>query len=171
MSSPEQLVIPVDLSFMPDAAVPGLDIDLYALGISSDDSTRRSSILSPRSLQSSASSQQDDGSALGLIIPSSDSGAGGPSGGFQLQSEGVSSAAKHLQEANHLDNEDVIFNPGFSMDEDGNLVEFDQPIRSTESGQEQDIRLGSEADASAIVRRDLMEGLRLGQREVRTNTK
>ena len=143
-----------DPAFLPDLLLPGLDIDL-----STDDSSRRSSILSPHSQRSSLSSHAEaDESMLGLVIPSSYSGGAGDLGGFVLPGENVSSAQRSARIDRLLNDEDEGFNidPGFTIDADGNLIEerTPEPGAAPPGG----IRLGSDSAASARVRQELMEG-------------
>lgn len=142
-------------------------MDLSALGISTDDSSRRSSILSLLSQRSSLSSHAEaDESMLGLVIPSSYSGDAGDQGGFILPGENVSSAQRSARIGRLLDDEDEGFNidPGFTIDADGNLVEdrTPRPGAAPAGG----MRLGSDSAASARVRQELMEGQQAGQFEV-----
>lgn len=142
-------------------------MDLSSLGISTDDSSRRSSILSLRSQRSSLSSHAEaDESMLGLVIPSSYSGDAGDQGGFILPGENVSSAQRSARIGRLLDDEDEGFNidPGFTIDADGNLVEdrTPRPGAAPAGG----MRLGSDSAASARVRQELMEGQQAGQFEV-----
>ena len=155
-----------DPGFLPDLALPGLDIDLSVLYISTDDSSRRSSILSPHSQRSSLSSQGEaDLSVLGLVIPSS-SGAAGDLGGFILPDENVSSAQRNARIGRLLDDEDEGFNidPGFTIDAEGNLVEE----RTPQSGAAPagPMRLGSDSATSTRVRQEIMEGQQAGRYEV-----
>ncbi|KAF6219582.1 hypothetical protein HO133_004051 [Letharia lupina] len=162
----DQLVIQDDPAFLPDLALPGLDIDLSALDISTDDSSRRSSILSPHSQRSSLSSHAEaDESMLGLVIPSSGSGGAGDLGGFILPGENVSSAQRSARIGRLLDDEDEGFNidPGFTIDADGNLVE--EPTPGPGAALAGGIRLGSDSAASARVRQELMEGHQAGRLE------
>ena len=165
-TSPDQLIIPDDPAFVPDFALPGLDIDLSALDISSD-SSRRSSILSFHSQRSSLSSQPDGDKAVwGLIIPSSDSGGAGDLGGFILPSDNPSSAQRSARIGGLLEDEDEGFNldPGFTIDADGNLIEENTPnLAAAPSG---GVRLGSDSAASGRVRQELLEGLEAGQYQV-----
>lgn len=156
-----------DPAFLPYLALPGLDIDLSALDISTDDSSRRSSILSPHSQRSSLSSHAEaDESMLGLIIPSSYSGDAGDFGGFMLPGENVSSAQRSARIGRLLDDEDEGFNidPGFTIDADGNLIEERTagPVVAPVSG----VRLGSDSAASGRVRQELLAGVQEGQVEV-----
>ena len=151
---------------MPDLALPGLDIPLSALDISSD-SSRRSSILFPRSQRSSLSSQPDaDNAVRGLIIPSSDSGGAGDLGGFILPSDNPSSAQRSARIGGLLEDEDEGFNldPGFTIDADGNLIE--ENTQDLAAAPSVGVRLGSDSAASGRVRQELLEGLEAGQYQV-----
>lgn len=155
-----------DPAFLPDLALPILDIDLSAFDISTD-SSRRSSILSPHSQRSSLSSHAEaDESVLGLVIPSSYSGGAGDLGGFILPGENGSSAQRRARIGRLLDDEDEGFNidPGFTIDADGNLVEERTPGPSAAPAG--GMRLGSDSAASARVRQELMEGQQAGRSEV-----
>lgn len=148
-----------DPAFLPDLALPGLDIDLSALDISTGDSSRRSSILSPHSQRSSLSSQAEaDESVLGLVIPSSYSGGAGDLGGFILPGEHANSAQRSARIGRLLDDEDEGFNidPGFNIDAEGNLVEERTPGPGAAPAGA--IRLGSDSAASALVQQELREG-------------
>ena len=156
-----------DPAFLPDLALPGLDIDLSALDISTDDSSRRSSILSPHSQRSSLSSHAEaDASMFGLVIPSSHSGGAGDLGGFVLPGENVSSAQRNARIGRLLDDDDEGFtnDPGFTIDADGNLVEERTlgPGAISAAG----MRLGSDSAASGRVRQELMEGQQAPRFEV-----
>ena len=153
-----------DPAFLPDLALPGLDIDLSALDISTDESSRRSSIMSPHSQRSSLSSGHGpDDSMLGLIIPSSATGGAGDIGGFQLHSGNFSSARGSMR-LGGLDEDDIFnFEPGFAIDGDGNIIEDLLPSERAQPGS---LRLGSDSAASARVREGLIEGLQTGRPEV-----
>lgn len=156
-----------DPAFLPDFSFPGIDIDLSALDISTDESSRRSSILSPHSQRSSLSSHADaDESMLGLIIPSSNSGGAGDLGGFILPEEDIGSAQRSMRLGRLLDDEDEGFNidPGFSIDADGNLIE--ERALGLNPAPAGGTRLGSDSAASGRVRQELLEGLQAGQFEV-----
>lgn len=164
--SPDQLVLEDDPAFLPD--FPGLDIDLSALDISTDGSSRRSSILSPHSLRSSLSSNADgDGSMLGLIIPTSDTGGAGDFGGFDLPGDDRASVRPSSRLRSLLEDEEEGFNldPGFTIDADGNVVLTgqDQPQPTpTAVG----VRIGSESAASARVRQEFEEGRQAAELDV-----
>ena len=155
-----------DPAFLPDLAWPGLDADLSAFDISTDSSSRWSSVLSPHSQRSSLSSQHDaDGSMLGLIIPTSDTGGAGELGGFQLPSEHASSALRNERFERLLedDGEALDIDPGFSIDAQGNFIE--DPIAGSDVGPGP-LRLGSDSAASPHVRQELEEGVRQGHSNV-----
>ena len=159
-----------DPAFFPDVALPGLDIDLSALDISTENSSRRSSILSPYSQRSSLSSHVgDDESILGIVIPSSSVGGAGAAGGFVLPGENVSSAQRSARIGRLLDDEDEGFNidPGFTIDADGNLVEERTP--GPGAAPASNLRLGSGSVASARVGQELMEDQQAGRLEVGLN--
>ena len=165
-TSPDQLIVHDDPAFVPDFALPGLDIDLSALDISSG-SSRRSSILSHQSQRSSLSSQPDADEAVGvLIIPSSDSGGARDLGGFILPSDNPSSAQRSARIGGLLEDEDEGFNldPGFTIDADGNLIEGNTPDLA--AAPPVGVRLGSDSAASVRVRQELLEGLEAGQYQV-----
>lgn len=156
-----------DPGFLPDLAFPGLNRDLSALDISTDDSSRGSSILSPHSQRSSLSSHAEaDESMLGLVIPSSYSEGAGDLGGFILPGENISSAQRNARIGRLLDDEDGGFSidPGFTIDADGNLVEE----RTPGSGAAPDggLRLASDSAVSARVRQELLEGQQAGRIKV-----
>ena len=157
-----------DPAFLPDFALPGLDIDLSALDISTNNSSYRSSILSPHTQRSSLSSHANaDESMVGLIIPSSASGGTGDLGGFVLPSEHESSAQRSARLGRLFEDEDEGFNldPGFTIDADGNLIEEHTP--GPGAAPTGGVRLGSDPAASEQVRQELLEGLQAGQFEVR----
>lgn len=165
-TSPDQLIVHDDPAFVPDFALPGLDIDLSALDISSG-SSRHSSILSHQSQRSSLSSQPDADEAVGfLIIPSSDSGGARDLGGFILPSDNPSSAQRSARIGGLLEDEDEGFNldPGFTIDADGNLIEGNTPDLA--AAPPVGVRLGSDSAASVRVRQELLEGLEAGQYQV-----
>lgn len=156
-----------DPAFLPDLALPGLDIDLSSLDISTDGSSRRSSLLSQHSQRSSVSSHHDpDDSMLGLVIPTSDSGGTGDIGGFMLPGENASSAQRNARLERLFEEDDEGFNldPGFTIDADGNLIEDHLP--GEVAVQRGSVRLGSDPAASGRVRQELLAGLQAGRFEV-----
>lgn len=170
--SPDQLMIQDDPAFLPDFAVPRLEIDLSALDISTDESSRLSSILSPHSQRSSLSSHPDaDESMLGLIIPSSASRGAGDLDGFILPGNNMSSAPRNASLGRFLEDEDedegFNLDPGFSIDADGNLIEERTP--GPGAAPTGGVRLGSDSATSGRVRQELLEGLQAGQFEVCSN--
>ena len=156
-----------DPAFLPDFA---LDIDISALDLSTDDSSRLSSGLSAHSQHSSHSSRQDDdGSMLGLIIPTSDTGGAVEIGGFRLPSEQASSAQRNERLGRLLQDDAEAFelDPGFSFDAGGNLIE--EPIGGN-ADRPSPGRPRSESATSTRVRQELEEGMRRGQYDVSAAT-
>lgn len=164
-----------DPAFLPDMALPGLDIDLAALDLSTDASSLRSSLLSPHFQRTSLSSHRSpDESMLGLQIPTSDDGGIGDLGGFIVPSSGgasvrrgtgLSDFGREAEEQVRGDEDDFILDPGFVFDDEGNLVITgqDAPIHQQPATTG---RIRSDSAASAHVRRELEEGLHAGQAEV-----
>lgn len=167
---PDQLIIQDDPAFIPELAMPGLDIDLSALDISTDDSSRRSSLLSPLSQRTSLSStQQSDESLLGLVIPSTGTGGGGSIGGFVLPGEDRSSAQRASRLRSILDQEEEGFDldPGFTFDDQGDIVFPDARAQTHPGSATRPVsRLGSDSAASARVRQEIDEGLQAGHFDV-----
>ena len=154
--------------------MPGLDIDLSALDISTDESSRRSSLLSPHSQRSSISStQQTDESVLGLVIPSSGTGGGGSIGGFFLPCDDRSSAQRTSSLSSILGEEEDVFDlePGFTFDDEGDIVFDDVPGQAQPGSATRPIsRLGSDSAASARVRQEIEEGMQAGQFDVSSSS-
>ncbi|KAL8731137.1 MAG: hypothetical protein Q9181_004406 [Wetmoreana brouardii] len=171
---PDQLVLEDDPAFVTDMVLPGLDIDLAALDITTDVSSRRSSLLSPPSQRTSLSSQQTtDESMLGLQIPTSDEGGdlGGfivpPSGGASVgRGTGFSELRREGEERIREDEDDFILDPVFMLDDEGNLVVAGEDAPASQA-QPLVGRIRSDSAASAHVRRELEEGMQAGQAELR----
>ncbi|OAX80781.1 hypothetical protein ACJ72_04876 [Emergomyces africanus] len=123
---PEQLILPDDPSFIPDIMLPGLNVDLSALDISSDTgSPRKSSLLSSFLAPSSKCSHFSDGQ-LHLNISSSDIGGLG-AGASGFPSDIGSSARKDTQfelPAAFAEETGVLLQPDFEFDGDGNIIEL-----------------------------------------------
>ena len=168
--SPDQLILQDDPAFLPDYLLPGLDIDLSALDLSTDESSRRSSILSPHSQQSSRSSKDGDESLLGLLIPTSDTRGTGDIGGFALPGDDGGSAHRGSRIGALLEEEEGDFFPDvdFVFDDEGNVVEYGPEARAQRpiTGGPSGARLGSDFAASARVIREHEEGFQAGQLEV-----
>ncbi|KAL8832062.1 MAG: hypothetical protein Q9170_005029 [Blastenia crenularia] len=165
---PNQLMLEDDPAFVPDMILPGLDIDLRALDISTDASSHRSSILSPRSQRTSLSSEQaSDESALGLVIPSSDGGGAGGLGGFVVPSSDQASVRRSAGVGDPFGEleDDYNLDPGFMFDNDGNLID-DALQPQVEQVLPAAGRMRSDSGASAQVRQELQEGLQAGQLEL-----
>lgn len=149
--------------------LPDFDIDISALDLSTDESSRRSSILSPLSQRSSLSSNKDrDESVLGLIIPSSDTGGGGNIGGYMLPDDDDDTIRRSTEVGGFLDKEEGFnLDPGFTVDEDGNLIiTGDQKTPQTQTvARTPFMRVRSDSAASGLVRQELQEGLIAGEHE------
>ncbi|KAI4176877.1 MAG: hypothetical protein LQ343_000734 [Gyalolechia ehrenbergii] len=168
---PDQLILEDDPAFVPEMVLPGLDIDLAALDISTDASSRRSSLLSPHSQRTSLSSQgASDESALGLIVPSSEGGDAGELGGFILPSSEHASVRRSAGAGDMFVGAEDDFNldPGFMFDDDGNMINTgdDVPPTQTEQVLPAAGRIRGDSGASTQVRRELEEGLQAGQLEL-----
>ncbi|KAL8938250.1 MAG: hypothetical protein Q9211_003297 [Gyalolechia sp. 1 TL-2023] len=168
---PDQLILEDDPAFVPEMVLPGLDIDLSALDIFTDASSRRSSLLSPHSQRASLSSQgTSNESALGLVIPSSEGGGAGELGGFVALSSEQASVRRSAGAGDLFVEAEDDFNldPGFMFDNDGNMINTgdDVPPTQTEQVLPAAGRIRSDSGASAQVRRELEEGLQAGQLEL-----
>ncbi|KAI4204959.1 MAG: hypothetical protein LQ350_000811 [Teloschistes chrysophthalmus] len=171
----DQLVLEDDPAFLPDMVLPGLNIDLATLDITTDASSHRSSLLSPQSLRTSQSSQQhSDSSMVGLQIPASDEGGFGDLGGFIVPSSDrasirpsgrFSELRREGGQGIREEDDDFIMDPGFMFDHEGNLIITGDDAQA-EQQQPATGRVRSDSAASARVRRELAEGLREGQGEL-----
>ena len=105
-----------DPAFLPELALPGLDIDLSSLDISTDGSSRRSSLLGPHSQRSSISSTHESGESMPeLIIPSSGTGDGGSIGGFVLPGDDRGSAQRQSRMGILAEEEGFDLDPGLPL--------------------------------------------------------
>ncbi|MCJ1260411.1 hypothetical protein MMC22_000272 [Lobaria immixta] len=168
----DQLILQDDPAFLPDLFLPDFNIDLSALDVSTDESSRRSSILSASSQRSSLSSNKDgDESILGLVIPSSGTGGGGDIEGFMLPDDDRGSIRLGTEVEGFLDeDEGFSIDPGFTVDEDGNLIiTGDQRSPQTQAAiRTPFMRVRSGSAASGLVRQELQEGLEAGEHEAST---
>lgn len=137
--------------------------------MSTDESSRHSSVLSRHSQRSSQSSNKDgDESVLGLVIPSSDTGGGADIGGYMGSNDDPGSIQRSTEVGGFLDEEDGFnLDPGFTVDEDGNLIiTGDQRTPGTQAVTRTPfMRVGSDSAASGLVRQEIQEGLRAGEQE------
>lgn len=137
--------------------------------MSVDDYKRRSSIISPMSPLSK--SKGDEDSILGLVIPTSDVGGGGDDGGFAFSANTASSARRSddLGGFVEIEKDDFDPDPGFTIDEDGNLIltEVQGTPHRNKRPEALFKRLGSDSATSARVRKEIHEGLEAGQIRVR----
>lgn len=125
---------------------------------STEASSGRSSLLSPHSQLSSATSGTggDEGS-LGLILPVSPSDAGEFFGALSRSSDKYGSAQHHARMRELLGEEDPLdLNPGFTIDEEGNLLATDDSIEQQDSGRRPTgVSLGSDSADLSRVRAEL----------------
>lgn len=137
--------------------------------MSADDYTCRSSIISPISPLSK--SKGDEDSILGLVIPTSDVGGGGDDGGFAFSANTASSARRSddLRGFIEVEKDDFDPDPGFTIDEDGNLIltEVQRTPHRNKRPEALFKRIGSDSATSARVRKEVQEGLEAGQIQVR----
>lgn len=145
---------------------------LSALGMSADDYKRHSSIISPMSPLSKTKGDED--SILRLVIPTSDIGGGGDDGGFAFSINTASSARRSVDLGGFVEVEKDDFDPdpGFTIDEDGNLVLTEVQSTPHRKGRPEALfkRIGSDSATSARVRKEVQEGLEAGQIQVRMCT-
>ena len=168
--SPEQLVLQDDPAFFPDFILPSLDTDLFALGSSTEGSSKRASILSAQSHQSSQSSiREGEQSLLGLVIPTSETGIAGDLGGFVLPESERGSFQRTTRPGDTTLEEEEGFFPDvdFEFDAEGNLIDRAAEQRVPRTEARPDIpRLASDSAASARVRQEHEEALQAGQQTV-----
>lgn len=137
--------------------------------MSADEYKRRSSISAPMS--SLSKSKGDEDSILGLVIPTSDVGDGGDDGGFAFSANTASSARRSddLGGFVEVEKDDFDPDPGFTIDEDGNLILTDvQGPHRNKRPEALFKRIGSDSATSARVRKEIHDGLEAGQIQVRT---
>lgn len=155
--SPELLVLQDDPAFLPYNALPGMDIDLDAFGITSAESSRRSSLLRSGSERSSTSSEPpSNNSVIGLIIPSPDHSESGHIAEYRLPSEGAGSLARKRPLDRQMIEEELD-DPGFSIDHEGNVIEH--RIAAVDVPEHQLLGVQSESRASAQVSAEPMASL------------
>ena len=145
--------------------MPILDLDLSALDLSTDESIRRSSILSLPSQRTSISSARgSDEAVFDLMIPSSSTHGAAELGGFVLPSEDRSSAQRNAHMRSILGEDEGGFDldPGFTFDADGNIIDEHRPAPGTPA-QVPGVRLGSDSALSARVRQEIEAGMEAGQ--------
>lgn len=137
--------------------------------MSADDYKRHSSIISPISPLSK--SKGDEDSILGLVIPTSDVGGGGDDGGFAFSANTASTARRSddLGGFAEVEKDDFDPDPGFTIDEDGNLIltEVQRTPHNKKRPEALFKRIGSDSATSARVRKEVQEGLEAGQIQVR----
>ncbi|EEH33477.2 Rad21/Rec8 N terminal domain-containing protein [Paracoccidioides lutzii Pb01] len=156
-AKPDQLIIPDDPSFIPFLMLPGLNVDLSALDITSNiGSPRKSSLLSSKISESNKSSHFSDGQ-LHLNISSSDiSGLG--AGAFGLPSDIGSIGTKENEfelPAVFAEETGVLLQPDFEFDGEGNIIEL--PVRQTTQKKPTGLSARSETRTNTRVRPEVEE--------------
>lgn len=137
--------------------------------MSADDYHRRSSIISP--ITPLSKTKGDEDSILGLVIPTSDIGGGGDDGVFAFSANTASSTRRSvdLRGFVEVEKDDFDPDPGFIIDEDGNLIltEVQRTPHRKKRPEAPFKRIGSDSATSARVRKEVQEGLEAGQIQVR----
>ncbi|MCJ1249630.1 hypothetical protein MMC30_006856 [Trapelia coarctata] len=163
---PEQLVLQDDPAFLPELDLPNLDMDFSLFEVSTQGSSKRTSIMSAKSNQSSQSSHQEgEDSVLSLVIPSSGSGNAGGIGGFTIAESEGTSARRDTRPADAVNDEEGFFpDVDFNFDAEGNLIELGD-LGPLPTGQVEPAMTGTRSDsaASAQVRQEHQEGFLAGQ--------
>lgn len=153
---------------MPDFALLPLDYDLanlanLAISLPGETQHSDSLLVTPYSSQILHDEQALARPIGGLINPSSNSGDHGDAGGFIVHSDDGRGTSRPAGPGSIIGREDDGFLPdaGFGFDAEGNLLEFTpiQRISSTPAVGE-GRALGSDAGASAKVRKEHEEGLK-----------
>ena len=134
-------------------------MNLSTLDISSDESSRHSSLLSRQSLASSRSSQHSaDGALPGIVIPTSDGGSSTGGGGLQVASDHGSSAHhERMQKLLDDDGEAYNFDPGFFFDASGEMFSEAKGEGSVARQLPVVRRAASESSVGEQVRRELAQ--------------
>ena len=155
---------------MPDFALPPLDYDLanlanLAISLPSETQHSDSLLVTPYGSQKLRDEQALARPIGGLISPSSNTGDYGNVGGFVVHGDDGRGTGRPAGPTSIIGQEDDGFLPDtdFSFDAEGNLLEFTpiQQISSTPAVGE-GRALGSDAGASAKVRKEHEEGLKAG---------
>lgn len=157
---PDQLVLPHDPSFIPELMLPGLNVDLSALEITTNFDTPRSSLLSsyiPHSNKSGRVSSQR------LRLDLSSEIGNGP---FGFPSEMTSPVKESEVELPAFLGEEagVLLQPDFEFDEEGNIREL--PVVGAALDTVMDGRRASEQAQAAGVRDSINPDVLGGQGQV-----
>ncbi|EEH48609.2 uncharacterized protein PADG_04688 [Paracoccidioides brasiliensis Pb18] len=156
-AKPDQLVIPDDPSFIPFLMLPGLNVDLSALDITSNiGSPRKSSLLSSQIPESTKSSRFSDGQ-LHLNISSSDiSGLGAGAFGFPSDIGSIGTKENEFElPAAFAEETGVLLQPDFEFDGEGNIIEL--PVRQTPQNKPIGLSARSETRTNTRVRPEVEE--------------
>lgn len=134
--------------------------------MSAYDYKRHSSIISPMSPISKT--KRDEDSILGLVIPTSDVGGSGHDGGFAFSALTASSVRRSVDLGGFVEAEKDDFDPdpGFTIDEDGNLILTEVQRTPQRKPKALFKRIASDSATSARVKKEVQEGLEAGQIQV-----
>ncbi|OQE42332.1 hypothetical protein PENCOP_c004G02137 [Penicillium coprophilum] len=122
---PSNLILPYDPSFLPETALPGLEIDLSYFTATTDDSSSQLSGLWTKSPNNSLSGTPQL-SSLHLELPSDDI----LGDGTIIELDKINGSVQKKDKFGNmsglgLDNEEgVLLQPDFEFDEDGNIIEL-----------------------------------------------
>ncbi|KAF7530407.1 hypothetical protein PCG10_003778 [Penicillium crustosum] len=132
---PSNLILPYDPSFLPETALPGLEIDLSHLNATMDDSSSQLSGLWTKSPNNSLSGTSQL-SSLHLDLPSDDIlGEGTILGINEINRSGQKNDTfGNITELGLGNEEGVLLQPDFEFDEDGNIIELGARGKSPHAG-------------------------------------
>ncbi|KXG54315.1 uncharacterized protein PGRI_074590 [Penicillium griseofulvum] len=122
---PSNLILPYDPSFLPETALPGLEIDLSYFTATTDDSSTQLSGLWTKSPSNSLSGTSQL-SSLRLELPSDDILGDGTILGLDEINESAQKkdAFSNMTGLGLGNEEGVLLQPDFEFDEDGNIIEL-----------------------------------------------
>lgn len=163
---PEQLVLQDDPAFLPEFDLPNLDLDLSIFEASTLGSSKRTSIMSAKSNQSSQSSNPNgEDSVLGFVAPSSGSGDAGIGGFIFAESDGPVVG----RDTRPSDDADGFYpDVDFNFDAEGNLIELGGVEVLASQAEPAMTRVRSDSAARVQVHQEHQEGRLAGQQAVRT---
>ncbi|KAJ5919168.1 hypothetical protein N7466_010111 [Penicillium verhagenii] len=122
-AKPSNLLLPYDPAFIPETNLPGLNIDFTMIDLLADEMSGKWSNLllkTPPGSESSASHL-----SVRLELGSDDLLRGGDMSDFNAGGIAISQNDGRLKRERPGDEEGVLLQPDFEIDENGNIVEFD----------------------------------------------
>ncbi|KAJ5946092.1 hypothetical protein N7454_002931 [Penicillium verhagenii] len=120
---PSNLLLPYDPAFIPETNLPGINIDFTMIDLLADEMSGKWSNLllkTPPGSQSSASHL-----SLHLELGSDDLLHGGDMSDFNAGGTAISQNDGRMKRERPGDEEGVLLQPDFEIDENGNIIEFD----------------------------------------------